>query len=300
MGLYEQALHPRGSLLRRALLIAWQSFGLTSLLYLAWFGLKSWSHHPIILFLRGVLLVETFGYIYHRWFQHVSPLTRVAQTFRRNQRFHWIHHMIIYPIGTGYRKVGKYIKAEFGGIAWSWVVPGILIAALFTLHNGANWGTLAFIVGIAFYSKCIVSNVHSLFHIKQHFLSNNRYFRHLENVHLLHHWDQRYNFTIVCSLFDLLFGTYLSPATHQHELKVALQDKDLTVSDVINWKYLLIEATPAEYAAFISAARQHLASLKKLDLLIELFREQVQKNARDLLASNLLTRATQLKQLCVS
>lgn len=300
MGLYEEALCPKRRWNTRVLLIAWQATGLSLLLFAAWFGVESWAKHPALLFLRAVLLVETFGYIYHRWFQHVSPLTRVAQTFRRNQRFHWIHHMIIYPIGSGYRKASKYIKAEFGGIAWSWVVPGIIVAVLFTLHNGVNWGTFAFIFGIAFYSKCIVSNVHSLFHIKNHFLSHNRYFRYLEKVHLLHHWDQRRNFTIVFPFFDMIFGTYLSPTKHQRELEVALQDQELTVSDVINWKYLLTEASPAEYAAFISAAKQHLESLKKLNLLIELFRIRVQQNASDALATTLLSRAMQLKQLCVS
>ena len=293
--IYEQAFPPERPYKTRVLLACWQALGLSAFFYLAWFGIG--SSNPIIMVLRAVLLVETFGYVYHRWFQHVSFWTRVAQTFRRNQRFHWIHHMIIYPIGSGYRKAMTYVKAEHGTIAWSWVMPGIGMAALFTLQNGVNWNSFTFVLTVGLYAKCVVSNVHSCFHVKNNVISNLRYFHFLEDIHELHHWDQRYNFTIVCPFMDMIFGSYLAPRKHRSELAIAKQDANLTVSDVMNWKYLLTEASPAEYAAFISAAKQHIASLAKLDLMIELFQERLEQ-FDDKLAQILLTRALQLKQLC--
>ncbi|MDE2141410.1 MAG: hypothetical protein KGJ84_03220, partial [Elusimicrobia bacterium] len=106
------------------------------------------------------------------------------------------------------------------------------------------------------------------FHLARHPWADRDYFHWLEDIHLLHHWDQAKNFTIVHPLMDRLFGTYLAPETHRAEIAAVVSDDALTVSDATNWRYLLKEATPAEHAAFISQARRHPRSIRKIELLL--------------------------------
>jgi hypothetical protein len=248
---------------------------------------------PLVYGARAILLVEAFGYAYHRFFQHLGWFTRRAQVFRRNQMFHWIHHMVLYPIGRFYRRPIDYVASETG-IAWSWVAPAVLAAAAAIYSHGLTTGGVAFVLTIALYAKEVIDKTHSRFHETSHPWADKAYFHWLEEIHILHHWDQRYNFTIVHPAMDWLFGTYLSPATHRHELTTALIDVELTASDLINWRYLLIEATPAEYAAFISQAKRHPRSLRKLGRLRELLETRVDLYPNDSLARKLQKRAGEL------
>jgi hypothetical protein len=94
---------------------------------------------------------------------------------------------------------------------------------------------------------------------------------------------------------DALFGTYRSPATHRRELEISIKDSDLTVSDFRNWRYLLLEATPAEYAAFISQARRHARSLTKIGQLLRLLRARVAAFPEEESARELERRAVDLQ-----
>jgi hypothetical protein len=314
--IYEAALKPSKSAAAQAAEASWLILGLGSMLWFGWAepfsgrlferwlaaGAAPWMVKyvavPLVMLARAVLLVETVGYIYHRFFQHVGWFTRRSPVFRRNQRFHWIHHMIIYPIGRMYRRAMEYVPSE-EGIAWSWVVPSLMVSGLFIWsHGGINPTSLSFLAGVAIYAKGIVDLTHDRFHIVEHPWVSKRYFNWLEEIHLLHHWDQRYNFTICHPAMDFLFGSYLSPRTHREELKVALEDKELTVSDVINWRYLLIEASPSEYAAFISAAKQHPRSLRKIGLLLTVLSERMKARPNDLEAKDLYRKAVDLLEQC--
>jgi hypothetical protein len=299
VALYEAALVRRTPTLKRVLKAAWAAVGLSALIGSAWvdkiwpaFTVSSaWS--PVFYFLRGVLMVESFGYLYHRWFQHLGFWTRRAMVFRRNQRFHWMHHMILYPIGRFYMRDVPYISSE-GGLGASWSVPGLMGAGLALYLWGFSFNTLAFAAGIAAYAILVVDDVHSRFHLAKHSYQGTRYFKWLEDIHLLHHWDQRMNFTIVHPAMDWLFGTYLAPRTNQAELKVAKEDLELTVSDLTNWRYLLLEATPVEYAAFISEARRHPRSIRKMGHLMEVLQHRTTSNPNDTLALELRRRAADL------
>jgi hypothetical protein len=313
--IYEAALRPKASLAKRAAEVAWLVSGLGFLLWFAWSepfsgglfakllaqGARPWLVDyvgvTVVMLLRAVLLVETFGYIYHRFFQHVGFFTRRAQVFRRNQRFHWIHHMIIYPIGRMYRRAMDYVPSE-EGIAWSWVAPSLIMTSLWVWSHGVNVGTFAFMAGVAIYAKGIVDLTHERFHLVEHPWTESRYFHWLEEIHLLHHWDQRTNFTICYPAMDVLFGTYLSPRAHREELRVSLEDKELTVSDLINWRYLFVEASPSEYAAFISAARQHSRSLRKIGLLLPCLGERMKARPDDQEAKDLYRKAVALLEQC--
>lgn len=309
--LYEAALKRNRSLLERILYAVWIVGGLTTLCTLAWYepfsgqlfawladqGVSSWLLDyfalPLAMIARAVLLVESFGYAYHRFFQHVGFFTRRAQLIRRNQKFHWIHHMVIYPIGRFYQRSRAYIPAE-KGFSLSWVGPAIAVCALFVLTHGFTIATLSFIAGVAWWAKFIVDRAHSRFHEVEHPWANSTYYHWLEEIHLLHHWDQRKNFTIVHPLMDILFGTYCSPATHKEELKTALADDDLTVSDLINWRYLLIEATPVERAAFISNIERNRKALVKVNHLFRVLDGRLALHPEDTEAALLKSRATEL------
>ncbi|HEX4047233.1 MAG TPA: sterol desaturase family protein [Elusimicrobiota bacterium] len=299
---------------RRRILDLWTAAGIAALIALAWAEplsgrlfarllaagappkLIAWGLKPLVMALRGVLLVEAFGYAYHRFFQHVGWLTRRSGTVRRNQMFHWLHHMVIYPIGRFYKRDTGYVASETG-LALSWVVPGWIMAGLAVWSFGWTLATLAFIGGIAAYAKLIVDTTHSRFHLAKHPWAASEYFHWLEDIHLLHHWDQANNFTIVHPLMDRLFGTYLAPETHRAEIAAVASDDALTVSDATNWRYLLKEATPAEHAAFISQAQRHPRSIRKIELLLAALERRLAVAPADVEALDLHIRAKDLYAL---
>lgn len=309
--IYEAALKPPKSLLFRVIYAIWIVIGLGGLIGIAF--AEPWSASlfkvllaqgfcpilikfvgvPLVMALRAVLLVESLGYLYHRFLQHVGLFTRLAQVFRKNQRYHWMHHMWIYPIGRFYKRAVAYVASE-KGVGWSWVLPGLMAAGLFTLINGVSFGSAFFIFSLWFYAKNVVDLTHRRFHEAKHPWTNSNYFHWLEDIHVLHHWDQRTNFTIVHPLMDMLFGTYLAPSSHRDELKIALEDHELTASDLINWRYLLMEATPAERAAFVANAYKHSRSIRKVDKLLKLLQERVSSHPEDTQARLLSQRAIDL------
>jgi len=250
---------------------------------------------PLVMALRAVLLVESLGYFYHRFFQHVGYFTRRALMFRKNQRYHWMHHMWIYPIGRFYKRAIAYVASE-KGVSWSWVIPGLLAAGLLLLTNGVNIASFLLITFIALYAKYVIDLTHCRFHEVDHPWANSEYFHWLEDIHVLHHWDQRKNFTIVHPLMDMLFGTYMAPQTHREELRIALEDHDLTASDLINWRYLLVEATPVERAAFVANAYKHSRSIRKVGKLLKLLNERIASHPADAQAQDLQNKAVALLQ----
>jgi hypothetical protein len=300
--------------LRRRLLDLWTAAGILALLAFAWAeplsgklfaalisagapsALIAWGLKPLVMALRGALFVEAFGYAYHRFFQHVGWLTRRSGTVRRNQMFHWLHHMVIYPIGKFYKRDTGYVASE-KGLALSWSVPGFIAAGVAVWTNGFTIATLSFIAGIAAYAKLVVDTTHSRFHLSKHPWMSSEYFHWLEDIHHLHHWDQANNFTIVHPLMDRLFGTYLAPETHRAEIAAVASDDALTVSDATNWRYLLKEATPEEHAAFISQAQRHPRSIRKIELLIAALDRRLAVAPAEVEALDLHVRAARLLSL---
>ncbi len=283
---------------RKRMLEIWTAAGIIGLLALAWVEpfsamlLPKWMK-PVVMFLRGVLLVESFGYAYHRFFQHVGWLTRKSKTVRRNQMYHWLHHMVIYPIGDHYKRDTGYVASETG-LALSWVVPGWIAGCLAVWTHGFTFNTLAFVAGVAAYAKLIVDETHSRFHLVNHPWKDAAYFHRLADIHLLHHWDQANNFTIVYPLMDRLFGTFLEPDTHRAQIDAVVTGDTLTFSDATNWRYMLKEATPVEYAAFITQARRHPRSLRKIEQLIKCLDRRLALHPAEAEALDLQVRATDL------
>jgi hypothetical protein len=309
--IYEAARKPETGLVARVAYAVWLTIGLGGMIAFAWFApgsaallklllakgvspmILNFVGMPLLMALRAVMLVELIGYSYHRFFEHVGVFTRTAQWFRKSQRFHWMHHMWIYPIGRFYKRAHEYIASE-KGIDWSWVIPGILVAGGFVLTNGVNVGSFLFIAFLFLYARYVVDLTHKLFHEVDHFLVNSEYFHWLEDIHVLHHWDQRKNFTIVHPLMDILFGTYMAPKTHREELRIALEDHDITASDLINWRYVLIEATPAERAAFVANAYKHMRSIRKVGKLLKILNERIASHPSDAQAQDLKNKAIAL------
>lgn len=297
--LYESALRRVDPFYRWAKW-AYTVAGLCGFILLAW--AEPWSARlpfaarVLVMIARGVLFVEAFGYAYHRFFQHLGFLTRRAFVFRRNQRFHWMHHMILYPIGRFYKRAGEYVSSE-GGLGLSWAAPAALAVGLAFWSMGLKPETFVFIGAMTGYAYFFVDDIHARFHLVKHSYLGKRYFMWLEDIHVLHHWDQSQNFTIVHPFMDWVFGTYLAPRKHRRELEVALADNELTVSDLVNWRYLLLEATPAEYAAFISEAKRHPRSIRKIGHLLEVLRCRLEARPDDIEAVVLRRRALELLQL---
>lgn len=299
--LWTALLRRPDSSLRKRLLEVWTAAGIVALIALAWAEpftaklLPAWTK-PAVMFLRGVLLVESFGYAYHRFFQHVGWLTRKSATVRRNQMFHWLHHMVIYPIGAHYKRDTGYVSSETG-LATSWTVPGMIVAGLVAWTHGLTLATFAFIAGVAAYAKFVVDATHSRFHLVEHPWKDAKYFHHLADVHLLHHWDQAMNFTIVHPLMDMMFGTYLAPDTHREQLAAVVDGDSLTFSDATNWRYMLKEASPSEYAAFITQAKRHPRSIRKIELMIACLERRLALHPAEAEALDMHVRAKDLLAL---
>lgn len=313
--LYLAALKPQVSIMKNCIKSIWLIAGLAALIGFAF--AEPWSSQlfrwmldsgfpqwlvgfvltPLVMAIRAVIAVESVGYAYHRFGQHLGYLTRRAQAFRRNQRFHWIHHMVIYPVGRRYRLGKKYISAE-KGFGLSWVIPALLGMGLFIAVHGINLASLCFVASCGLYGYLVLGIVHERFHLVEHSWINSAYYNWLEDIHILHHWDQRYNYTILHPAMDIIFGTYMDPKLHANELKLALKDEEISCSDLINWSYLLVEASPAEHAAFISTARNNPKLRRKLVLLDGILKDRLYICPDDNQAANLHQRAADLLIAC--
>jgi sterol desaturase/sphingolipid hydroxylase (fatty acid hydroxylase superfamily) len=312
--LYESVLKPRTSRVVRAILGIWTVGGLFALIFISWtapysrrlFGLlvsrgtvQPWFItfvlNPLVMFICGCLIVETIGYAYHRYMQHVTFFARSGQVIRRNNRFHWIHHMIVYPFGNTFKRDSDYVSPGEGSFS-TWTVPAIVVCSLFLLtHHPLTLayipGNIAFLGGILFQSKFMIELSHHRFHQIHHPWVNNRLFKIAEEIHILHHYDQRTNFGIAVPFMDFLFGTYMSPAKHKAEIRALMNDEELSRSDLTNWNYLLSEATPGERAAFICAAEKHPRSVKKVRKVVQVMRDRLTIHPEDTLAKDLELKA---------
>lgn len=324
--LFEGAFPAPKPLYHRVLKMAWTVLGLGGLLAWVWFdpvskillGLIGGTHITTsiaatagfmgMLALRGVIFVEVFGYIYHRFFQHLGFWTRRGYPIRISQNYHWKHHMILYPIGPSYIHESPY-KGTEPGLGLSWLIPsigaGVVSAVIMVAAMGLNiWsviGAVVFVLCAGAYGAFVVSVTHARTHEKKHDLWYWAYFNWISDIHALHHWDQGYNYTIIHPAMDILFGTYLNPKRHLVELDLIKRmlatyegEKGVIISDLINWRYLLLEATPVQYALFISNARAHSKSLRKMDALMGVLRKRLTSYPKDALASVLYQRGLAL------
>jgi len=299
-GAYEASLRPKLSGWMYLLDNFRSIVGLSFLMWVCWsepwsakyFGDRPWVM-AIIMFIRGILAVEVIAYTYHRFFQHSFWMHKLYW-IRRNQRCHWIHHMIIYPIGLLFCRSHEYMEAERGAVTAVVLALGAIV--LFVWTHGINMLSVAFIMGLVVYAKCVVDVIHSRFHMMEHPWKNSRYFHWLKKIHMLHHWNHRTNFTLCHPAMDILFGTYASPTNYQEELRIVSEDRKLTASDFINWRYLLIKAMPIQYAAFISAASRHPPSLQKIQLILDVLSARIKAKPEDGEAINLYKRTVRLSE----
>jgi len=204
--------------------------------------------HPLTLVARGCLLLEVVGYTYHRFVHHLGWLTPRSAFARHNQRLHWIHHMVQYPVGERYERAGAYLSAN--GSTLTWLPPYLLtLVAIVALH-GVGQDAVLLVAALMAYAA-LVNLAHARFHLARDHSRTSRYLRWIADVHRLHHWDQRCNFTIAIPVLDIACGTYRSPRDHAEQLRQTT-DASGTASDLINWRYLVEFAATAEQRAYIS------------------------------------------------
>jgi len=219
----------------------------------------------VVAIIKGIILVEAIGYFYHRFLEHLGIFTQFTKQIRKNQRNHWKHHMIDYPIGMRYRRKERYQKSQHG-IPWEWAFPffvtfGALIYFYgFTIPNVVLMATIAF-------NGLLFGKTHAMFHIIGNSWEKNKYFQYLEKMHKLHHWDQETNFGITTPLMDMLLGTYMSPKKHKTELATANEDLELYESDIINYNYLLHYTKNLKQAAYIGSLKTNKEGVNKLKII---------------------------------
>lgn len=216
-------------------------------------------------FIKALLLVETVGYFYHRFLEHLGIFTQTTKQVRKNQRNHWRHHMIDYPIGVRYRRKEKYQKSQ-KGIPWEWVFPFVATFGLLIYLYGFTIPNITMMLSALVYGF-IVGKTHARFHEIGNPWENNKYFQYLERVHKLHHWNQETNFGITSPIIDMLFGTYMPPKKHKMELATANEDLELYESDIINYNYLLHHTKNLKQAIYIGSLKTNKEGVNKLKII---------------------------------
>lgn len=223
-----------------------------------------WMSKILFLTIKAFFLVEAMSYLFHRYFEHLGVLTRLSAYIRQNQQYHWTHHMIIYPLNKQYKKGDSYIPVKREGLPLYWMLPAAIVLGLSVLTMGFSLETVIF-SSVAGALMLVVDLTHDRFHFNGHPWEKNKYFQYLADIHMLHHFDQETNFSIISPTMDILFGTYLSPTGRMEKIYEYLNNSGLNTSDFINWYYLLTEATPLEYAAFVSALEKFPGLVRKLE-----------------------------------
>ncbi len=144
----------------------------------------------------GPVIVEFVGYFWHRFAEHDGLF---GETVRAR---HVDHHELRYPL---HELVSPHDEPYRDANSWTWyVVAGVVSVILyFTLPLAVF---LALFVSGLIYGR-LIAYTHSAYHIRDHWLQRFRYFRFLNKLHFLHHFD-RANYGIIFFGMDRLFGTY--------------------------------------------------------------------------------------------
>jgi hypothetical protein len=238
---------------------------------------------------RGAAVVEAAGYLYHRFFMHAAVFK--SEAFHSGWRNHWEHHMMVYPIEHYKRRPPYHESAK--DLSLIYAGPTVLIAVAAIMTMGLRPETIAFFVGAAVYLKLGIDGMHARFHMSTG-VARGAYFRWAEAAHEAHHADHRTNFSLVCPITDIIFGTYCSPKDGAVDRLVSERAGELTLSDFVNWTQLLSRAASVDKAAFVSQAHRHPRSLRKLSVLIALLRRRLARGRAERGTERLLAGAVSL------
>lgn len=150
----------------------------------------------------GPVIVEVVGYFWHRFAEHDGVF---GQLLRER---HIIHHESLYPLERLLSpRNTPYLDAQ----SWTWyAVAGVVSVVLFFLVPLPFFLT-AFASGVV-YGR-LIAYAHSAYHIAGHPLQRFGWFRRLNKLHFLHHYE-RANYGILFFAMDRLFGTYRTTRSH--------------------------------------------------------------------------------------
>lgn len=306
ISIYKKFLKQRHIRSYKFLNVSWAVFGTTTLYILALF--EPWSKMlfeflfangvslnivnfvvmPLIMLAKALILIEAIGYFYHRFAEHLGFLTRLSNQIRKNQANHWKHHMVDYPIGSYYIRNKGYQKSQ-SGIPWEWAFPGFLTIVLVIVFWGIVPTSAVFLVFAVLYAL-MFAKTHARFHEKKNPWAESKYFKWLEDIHKVHHWDQATNYGITNPIYDILFGTYVSPKKHSEFLKESKQKHKLYTSDLINWHYMVHFAWPKTYTLQVSNLKKDKNQKLKFHLILNDLQREFKKNNEDILLSAFLNR----------
>ena len=156
----------------------------------------------IITILVTAILVEFFGYLWHRFSAHLGY---AGDGIRKP---HYEHHEIYYPY-TDMESEKYRIEGLFNGDSWPWFIP---IALMILMLGILKWKDV--ISTVTFTVMCIwifvhvylISYIHDSYHIKNHWLNKYSWYKKNKLYHNLHHY-YNCNYGISNYSMDYLFGT---------------------------------------------------------------------------------------------
>lgn len=142
------------------------------------------------------IIIEVVGYFWHRSVEHNAVL---GHSIQQN---HIKHHQRDYPVGKLRPNIDRYLSK----IDQGWYYLGFIMA-LATLLIVPRPYSLVMIVSGVIYARVVINYLHSRFHVRNHWLANTKFFKHIQHLHDIHHWAP-YNYGILFYFMDKIFGTY--------------------------------------------------------------------------------------------
>lgn len=148
-------------------------------------------------FLFGTLMGWLIHWVLHqRW---SGPL----------YRSHMAHHLKHYPpkklLSETYRNAGKddalFVFAPILGVAFGW---WCLVLSQFHVA----WWVHVIVIGQGLLIGALHDYTHMAFHLEGNWLHQFKWFKKLQTLHFMHHWNVRKNLGIVWFGWDRLFKTF--------------------------------------------------------------------------------------------
>lgn len=172
--------------------------------------------YTLALVLVGILMAEGLGYAWHRWVAHIGVFRRVLNDFLR--RRHWDHHIEKYPPYKRPRFRDYIESCEITFRVMGAVVLLVLLAMVpLGILSWWEFGVLGVTAGA--YGLFVLGGLHTLYHLEDSVVRSFRLWKPefmwrifcwLRDYHDVHHVVNG-NYVILLPIFDIIFGSYVSP-----------------------------------------------------------------------------------------
>lgn len=159
----------------------------------------------VIALVIGFFVMTMLGHSIH-WMIHQRWAGKLYKA-------HMTHHEVLYPVtdflSDTYRQPGKD-NTIFTFLVFS--IPVFAVPVFLFVYGTLPLVTMALLIVEIFFIGWLHDYLHDVFHLRGHILKRIAYFRHLTDVHYMHHVDMQKNFGIFFFVWDRAFASYQAPS----------------------------------------------------------------------------------------